>query len=76
MWSGFGELVSVMEQVHGYSIDNVYEECEARFLEMIGAKLSKEWKDVDNEKLYEVGWGRRKGKIFLLEVGEAKFWLC
>jgi hypothetical protein len=45
-------------------------------LEMIGAKLSKEWKDVDNEKLYEVGWGRRKGKIFLLEVGEAKFWLC
>jgi hypothetical protein len=42
LWSGFGELVSVMEQVHGYSIDNVYEECEARFLEMIGAKLSKE----------------------------------
>jgi hypothetical protein len=55
LWSGFGELVSVMEQDRGCSINNLYEECESRFLEMISAKLSKERRDVDNEKLYEAG---------------------
>jgi hypothetical protein len=53
LWSGFGELVLVMEQDCGYSINNLHDECESRFLEMIGAKLSKEQRDVDNEKLYE-----------------------
>jgi hypothetical protein len=42
LWSGFGELVSVMEQDLGYLIDNLYEECESRFLETIGVELSKE----------------------------------
>jgi hypothetical protein len=54
-WSGFGELVSVMERNPCCSIDNLYGECESRVLEMIGAKLSKEQKDVDKKKLYEVG---------------------
>ncbi len=54
-WSGFGEFVLMMEQNPCYSIDNLYGECESRFLEMIGAELSKERKDVDNEKLYEAG---------------------
>jgi hypothetical protein len=36
------------------SIDNLYGECESRFLETIGAKLSKEWRDVDKKILYEV----------------------
>ncbi len=54
-WSGFGELVSVMEQNPCCSIDNLYGECESRFLEMIGVKLSRVWKDADEEKLYEVG---------------------
>jgi hypothetical protein len=36
-------------------IDNLYGECKSRFLKMIGAELSREWKDVDKEKLYEVG---------------------
>jgi hypothetical protein len=54
-WSGFGELVLVMERNPCCSIDNLYGECDSRFLEMIGAKLSKEWKDVDEKKLYEVG---------------------
>jgi hypothetical protein len=53
--SGFGELVSVMEWDPGYSIDNLYGECESWFLETIGAELSKEQRDVDKEKLYEVG---------------------
>ncbi len=45
----------MMEWDLGCLIDNLYEECESQFLEMIGAEISKEWKDVDNEKLYEVG---------------------
>jgi hypothetical protein len=32
----------VMERDLGCSIDNLYGECESRFLEMIGAALSKE----------------------------------
>jgi hypothetical protein len=53
-WSNFGELVSMMGRNPCCSIDNLYGERESRFLEMIGAELSKEWKDVDEEKLYEV----------------------
>ncbi len=55
LWSGFGEPVLVMEQNPCCSIENIYKECKSRFLEMIGVELSKEWKDVDKEKLYEVG---------------------
>jgi hypothetical protein len=35
-------------------------------LEMIGVMLSKEQKDVDKEKLYEVDWGERRECNFLL----------
>ncbi len=49
-WSGFGELVSVMEQNPCCSIDNLYEKCESSFLEMIGVELFKGAK----------GCGRRK----------------
>jgi hypothetical protein len=49
-WSSFGELVSVMERNPCYSIDNLYGECESRFLKMIGVELSKERKDVDEKK--------------------------
>jgi hypothetical protein len=41
LWSGFGELVSVMEQNPCYSIDNLYGVCESQFLETIVAELSK-----------------------------------
>jgi hypothetical protein len=53
-WSGFGELVSVIEQNLYCSIEIFYGECESRFLEMIGDELSGERKDVDEEKLLEV----------------------
>jgi hypothetical protein len=43
----------MMEQNPCCSIDNLYDECESQFLEMIGTVLSREWKDVDEEKLYE-----------------------
>ncbi len=49
LWSGLNELVSVMEQDSCCSIDKLYGECESWFLEMIGAGLSKEWKEVDKE---------------------------
>jgi hypothetical protein len=42
-------------------------------LEMIGAELSKEWREVDKEQLYEAGWRKGVMTIFLLGVGEAKF---
>jgi hypothetical protein len=54
LWNGFGELVPVMDWDPCCSIDNLYGECELRFLETIGAKLSKEWRDVDKEIFYEV----------------------
>jgi hypothetical protein len=38
-----------MEQDSCCSIDKLYGECESWFLEMIGAGLSKEWKEVDKE---------------------------
>jgi hypothetical protein len=53
LWNGFNELVPMMERDLGCLIDNLYEECESQFLETIGGELSKEQKDVDNEKLYE-----------------------
>jgi hypothetical protein len=53
LWSGFGELVSMMKRDHGCLIDNLYGECESRFLKTIGAKLSNEQMDVDKKKLYE-----------------------
>ncbi len=76
LWSGFGELVSMMCQDPNRSIDNLYEKCESQFLETIGVELSKEWKDLDNKKLYEAGWGGGRGKIFLLGMREAKFKFC
>ncbi len=54
-WSDFGELVLVMEQNSCCSIDNFYSECESQFLEMIGTVLSREQKDVNEEKIYEAG---------------------
>jgi hypothetical protein len=39
---------------------------------MIGAELSKEWRDVDNGQLYEVGRGGGRG-FFFWGVGGAKF---
>ncbi len=59
-WSNFGELVLVMEQNPCCLIDS-------RFLEMIGTFVSKERKDVDHEKLYEVGWGGGKEPFFWLK---------
>ncbi len=55
LWSDLGELVSVMEQDPCCLIDNLDEECESRFLETIGVKVSKEWKELNREQLYEVG---------------------
>jgi hypothetical protein len=45
----------MMERDPCCSIDNLYGECESRFLETIGVKLSKEWREVDMEQLYEAG---------------------
>jgi len=53
-----------MEHDLGCLIENLYEECESRFLETIGVELSKEHKDVDNEKLCEVGQRGKRGRIF------------
>ncbi len=55
LWSGFGDLVLVMEWDSSYSMDNLYEQCESRFWGLVGVELSKEQRDVDNAKLYEVG---------------------
>jgi hypothetical protein len=41
----------MMEQDSYYLIGKFYGECESRFLEMIGAELSKEWREVDKEQL-------------------------
>jgi hypothetical protein len=48
-------------------MDNLYDKCESWFWGMIGAKLSKEQKDVDNAKLYKVGWKGGKGGFFFCE---------
>jgi len=44
-----------MEQHPCCSIEKLYGECDSQFLETIGVKLSKEWREVDKEQLYEVG---------------------
>jgi hypothetical protein len=41
-WSGLGELVYVMEWIHGCC---VYEECESWLLGMVGANVYKELED-------------------------------
>jgi hypothetical protein len=72
-WSGFGELVSVMERNLCYSIDNLYGECESRFLEMISIELSKKqkvWTKNNYMKLVEEEEGRQ---FSFGSVGEAKF---
>ncbi len=55
LWSDFGEQVSEMERDPSCSMDNFYEHYESPFLEMIGAELSKERRNVNNAKLYEAG---------------------
>ncbi|CAK9235014.1 unnamed protein product [Sphagnum troendelagicum] len=42
LWSALGELILVMEQDPWCLIDNLYGECELRFLETIDVELSKE----------------------------------
>ncbi len=44
----------VMEQDPWCKIDNLNGECESQFLEMIGVELSREWREVYKEQLYEV----------------------
>jgi hypothetical protein len=44
-----------MERDPGCSMDTLYEQCESRFWERIGAKLSGERRDVEKRKLYEAG---------------------
>jgi hypothetical protein len=46
-WNNYGELVSVVEQNPCCSIDNLYGECESRFLEMISIVVSREQEDED-----------------------------
>ncbi len=74
-WSGFGELVLVMEWNPCYSIDNLYGECESRFLEMISIELSKKqkvWTKNNYMKLAEEE--EEEGRQFSFgSVGEAKF---
>ncbi len=72
-WSGFGELVLVMERNPCYSIDNLYGECESQFLEMISIELSKKqkvWTKNNYRKLVEE---EESQAIFFGSVGEAKF---
>jgi len=54
LWSGFGQLVSVMERDPDYSMDTFYKQCESRFWWRIDAELLKERRDVEKIKLYEV----------------------
>jgi hypothetical protein len=44
-----------MERDPCCSIDNLDGERESQFLETIGAELSKEWREVNKEQLYEDG---------------------
>jgi hypothetical protein len=46
-WNSYGELVSVVEQNPCCLIDNLYGECESRFLEMISTVVSREQEDED-----------------------------
>jgi hypothetical protein len=60
----------MMERDPCCSIDNLYGECESRLLKMIGAELSKEQKDVDEEKNYMKLAKEKEGGNFLLGVWE------
>jgi hypothetical protein len=53
LWNGFGELVLVMECDPSCSRDTLYEQCEARFCERIGAEISGERMKVERRKIYE-----------------------
>ncbi len=55
LWSGLDELVLVMVRDPCCSIDKLYWEYESWFLETIGVELSKEWREVDKEQIYEAG---------------------
>ncbi len=55
LWNALGKLVSVMERDPCCSIEKLHGECQSCFLETISAKLSKEWREVDKEQLYETG---------------------
>ncbi len=46
-WNSYGELVSMVEQNPCCLIDNLYGECESRFLEMISTVVSREQEDED-----------------------------
>ncbi len=63
-WSSFGELVSMMERNPCCSIDNLYDECESRFLEMIFTVLSREQKDVDEENYMKLAKEEEGGNFF------------
>jgi hypothetical protein len=52
-WNGLGELVSVMERNPCCLVNDLYGECESRFLEMIGTIVSREWEDEVRDGLYE-----------------------
>jgi hypothetical protein len=69
LWSDLGELVLMMERDPCCSIDNLDGECESRFLELIAVKVSKEWKEVNMQQLYEAGLGEGEAWIFLLGSG-------
>jgi hypothetical protein len=70
--SDLGELVLVIKRNPWCAIDNLDGECESQFLETIGAELSKEWKEVNKEQLYEVGWREGEAGNFLLGNGRRK----
>ncbi len=72
-WSGFGELVSVIERNPYCSIEIFYGECESQFLEMIGDALSgsrRMWMKKNYMKLAEEEEGMQ---LFFGNVGKAKF---
>jgi hypothetical protein len=55
LWSDLGELVSEMDHGPRYSMDILYELCESRLCESIGAKLPGERKDKEKKYIYDVG---------------------
>jgi hypothetical protein len=61
-WSSLGELVYVMEWIHGCC---VYEKCESWFLGMVGANTSREHEDGVIVKLYETWLLWKKEDIFV-----------
>jgi hypothetical protein len=53
LWSGLGELVLAMERDPCWSIEKLYGECELG--KMIGAGISREWREVHKGHKYEGG---------------------